>query len=431
MALTPFFGLNYYGGSVPGDLTDDGAKFTGRDRLAIDRMLHALATSARHRYSSDSLAQPEVPTVTLGTGGGLPGGASYTYCVTFVDASGLESLPSEEVTVTTPAVLVEPDEPLLDEADTGQLPQGLYFFALTAIRGAEESPLGTQTSITTSDDNLGVTLTMPPVPAGATSFQVWRMNAQDVGWTRVAVVPAVEGGTYTDDGSVAANTNVDNPSQMPPATNLGVAIYAVNVQLSAADAAKVTSGQIAAWRVYRTETASAYPEDSLVHHVIDRDDPSDTGNPALPLVTEWDDEGDILTSGVPPLASTQMVIAPYVFDHVDVLPDAAGYPSFYPLVYQSRLYAKIGSGWTRLSDVDTGDGSGGSGGGGAGTPPIIYNQAVAATTWTISHGIEGIPAVQLYDDNYNQIDADVHVDLGVVTITCEIPTTGFARISFN
>src|SRR5205823_3200381 len=163
--------------------------------------------------------------------------------------------------ITTPDILVAPEAPDPVEVPTsGTLPAGLYYYALTALRGSEESPLGTQTSITLTDNTSAVALTLPAVPTGATTFQLWRMNAADV-------------------------------------------------RLDSADAAIVTAGAVAAWRVYRTETPSAYPEDALVQHVIERDDPYDTGDPGLPLVTHWRDEGGLLTSGVPPLSSTQMQLA--------------------------------------------------------------------------------------------------------------------------
>src|SRR5215212_4806458 len=127
MGLTPYYGLNYFGGSTPGNITDDGAKFTGRDRLAIDRMLRALAVGARHLPSTAGSGVPEAPTLTLGIDGGLPGGLTLTYCLTFVDADGLESLPSDEVTITTPDILTAPDDPGVAET-TGALPVGLYFY---------------------------------------------------------------------------------------------------------------------------------------------------------------------------------------------------------------------------------------------------------------------------------------------------------------
>lgn len=348
MALTRNFGLNYFGGNTPGGLDEDGGKFTGQDRIAIDRMLMALATSSRHRHNTDALTEPAAPSATLDTGGGLPGGMTYAYCVTLVDADGLESLPSGEVVISTPDILEEPDEPALAE-DAGSLQAGLYYYALTVIRGQEESIQSAQTSITLDVDGSGVTLTMPAPPAGALQYQIWRMNAADVGWTRIALVDATEGLTYTDDGTVVANTNADDPGQQPPLTNLGVAIYSVTIDLDPADAAAVTApgSQIVAWNIYRTETPTAYPAASLVQHVVDRDDPLDTGDTSLPLLTSYSDDGDILLDGVPPLASTRMTLSPFVFDQVDALPAAADYPEFYPLIYSGQLYVQIAGAWTQ------------------------------------------------------------------------------------
>ncbi len=422
-SLTPYYGLSYFGGSNPGSITDDGAKFTGRDRLDIDRMLHALAVSSRHVAADGSIESPNPPALTLGTAGGLPGGSTFTYCVTFIDANGLESLPSDEVTISTPDVLAEPLDPgvaddELDGTSTGALPAGLYYYALTAVRDTEESALGVQTTITL-DEPGGVALTMPTPPTGANQFQIWRMNAADVGWTRVAKVAATEGLTYTDDGSVAANTNADDPSQMPPIANLGLAVYSVVVDLEATDAALVTAGGVSAWRIYRTETPSAYPEDSLVHHVVDRNDPGDTGNPALPLLTTWIDEGDILTDGVPPLAAAQMKISPQTFEHVEALPDAALYPAWYPLIYNNQLYGKHPTlGWVLLSGS-----SGGSG------EVVIFTQDAAITDWVIPHSFPYRPAVDIVDADGNRVEADVIHSAGVVTIHADIPLAGTAHLS--
>ncbi len=421
MALTRNFGLNYFGGTTPGGLDEDGGKFTGQDRIAIDRMLKALATSSRHRHTSDTITDPATPTATLGTDGGLPGGVTYAYCVTFVDADGLESLPSQEVVVSTPDVLEEPDEPFLAEAEGGgSLAAGLYYYALTAIRGEEESVQGGQTSITLDLDASGVVLTLPAPPAGATSFQIWRMNAADVGWTRIAVVGATEGSTYTDTGTVPANTDADDPAQQPPLTNLGVAIYNVQIELDPADIAVVTApgSRIAAWNIYRTETPTAYPAASLVHHVVDRNDPLDTGDPSLPLITSYSDDGDILLDGVPPLASTQMQIAPYVFDHVDSLPDHTQYPLWYPLVYANQLYVKTASGWLNV----------GGGGGGSGEV-VMFTQDTQSTDWSIPHSFPYPPAVDIVDSDGHRVEADVIHTTGLVTIHGDIPFSGTAHLS--
>jgi len=345
VALTANYGLNYFGGDVPGTITDDGAKFTGSDRVTIDRLFKALASSTRHRRPTGSELAANQPTAALGTAGGLPGGRTYAYCVALVDENGLETAVGPEVLISTPDILVAPDEPDIEEIEDGTLQPALYFYGLTALRGTEESPLSAQISITL-DEAAGVRLTLPTPPAGADNYQVWRAAAGDVGWTRIAVVAATGATTFDDDGSVPANTNADDPAQAPPVTNAGVAIYSITITLATEDAALCTDRAISAWRLYRTETPSAYPANALVHHVVDLDDPGDTGDPDLPLVTEWVDEGDVLLSGAPIIASSAMTLAPYVLDEATgSLPDPADYPTNYPLLFAGHLYANAGGSW--------------------------------------------------------------------------------------
>ncbi len=422
MALTPFYGLSYFGGNTPGALTDDGSKFTGSDRILLDRMLHALATGSRHVRDYDSISDPDAPTAVVGTDGGLPGGSTYHYVVTYFDEDGLESLPSEEATVTTPDVLVEPDEPALDDEDelglslTGTLPAGLYFYALTALRGGEESGLGTQISLTTLDTG-GIRVTLPAPPPGAVTAQVWRMSADDIGWTRVGQIPFVESNHFDDDGSVPANPNADDPAQQPPISNSGEDVYSVTVTLAVADQHLVTDKKITAWRLYRTETSGAYPAASLVHHVVDLDDPLDSGDPDLPLVVAWVDEGDVLIDGVPPMTSQSLQLTPYTFDTVATLPPYLEYPVGYPLVYAGQLHIRGNAGWVPVA-----------GGGGSGEV-VIFAQDTPETTWTIPHTFPYWPAVALTDSAGRQVTADVQHADGVVTVTADIAFAGKAHLS--
>lgn len=424
MALTPFYGFSYFGQNTPGALTDDGSKYTGADRLLLDRMLHGLAAGSRHLHEYDAIDEPNTPTADLGTSGGLPGGTAYSYVVTYVDTEGLESLPSAEVTVTTPAVLPAPDAPDLDDEDgdglplDGTLPAGLWFYAVTALRGTEESPLSPQISITTVVDGaVSVLLPAPPVDTSINA-QVWRMSPADIGWTRIGVLPFVEGDPFLDDGSVTANLNADDPLQQPPVTNTGQDIYSVTVTLAVPDQDLATTRRITAWRLYRTETSGAYPAASLVHHVNDLDDPGDTGDPTLPLVITWTDEGDILLDGAPPLASQSLQLAPYVFDVVDTtLPAYASYPRGYPLMHGGQLYVRGATSWVLVSGTST-----------AGSVQI-FTQDIPDTTWSISHTYDYFPDVDVVDSDGNRVFADVHHDTGLVTITAEYAFAGTAHLS--
>ncbi len=423
MALTPHYGLSFFGGNTPGALTDDGAKFTGADRLLLDRMLHALAGSHRHVREYQSISDPGTPTAVVGTDGGLPAGATYFYAVTYVDEDGLESLPSEEVQVTTPVAIPPPDSPLLDDEDDtgtpfgGDLEPGLYCYALTALNGDEESILGPQVSITLIDAGSSVQVTLPEPPSTGVEAQVWRMAAADAGWTRIGVVPFTAGGTFLDTGATPSNPNADDPTQSPPATNSGQDVYSVTVTLAVPDQVLATDREITAWRLYRTETSGAWPAASLVQHVVDTTDPSGNNNPAYGLVTSFIDDGDVLLDGLPPTTSQAMVLAPYVFDNVATLPPYAGYPLWYPVIFGGQLYARGPSGWLPLS--------GGSGSGAV----QIFHQDVPAAVWTIPHTYPYPPAVTVTDSTGRQVLAEISHTDGVVTVTAESDFAGTAHLS--
>lgn len=348
MALTPYVGLTYFGGNVAGSLVDDGSKFTGADRLTIDRLLYMLATGTRHHGGQAAELTPALPGATLSTDGSLPGGRTYHYVATLLDVNGIESLPSDEVTITTPSLLDAPVEPDVAVSTGGALSAGLYYYALTALRGtgaaAEESILGDQGSITVLPGEGTVTVTLPAeAPEGATSYQIWRMEASDVGWTRVAQV-LVDAVPYADAGAVPANPDADRYSQAPPQDNEGTYNYAVTITLATVDADKVTSGEAAGWRLYRTETASSWPAVSLVHHVTE----TTSDDADAPVMTTWVDDGDDLLTGAPPLQASRLVLSAYTLDSADTLPDPTGYPQFYPLLVQGVLYALVEGVWTPI-----------------------------------------------------------------------------------
>ena len=343
MALTINYGFSYFGGDEPGTLTEDGSKFTGTDRVLLDRMLKALADAPRHLLTGGAAATPTAPTAAVVTDAGLPGGTTWHYKVALVDTSGQESLSSPEVTVELPAVLVAPEVPLVEAATGGAMAIGLWYYALTVIRDGEESVASTPATITLVTGDSGVTLTMPDTPpVGAVSYQVWRMGASEPGWTRVALVD-VATTTVTDLGAVPANACAGAPGQGPPDTNAGVSIYGVTITLSDADAALAGAGSISAWRLYRTATSGSYGASSLVHNVVET-----TGVDTGTLVTSWTDEGDPPVTGAPVNMAAQMAPAPYVLDHADVLPDATGYPAYYPLVVDGVGHIAVGGSWVAL-----------------------------------------------------------------------------------
>jgi len=87
---------------------------------------------------------------------------------------------------------------------------------------------------------------------------------------------------------------------------------------------------------------------------------------------------------------------------------------------------KIGDGvstWAALSYFSTG------GGGGSGNTAYVHQQATAATTWTINHGLGYRPSVELLDSGSQEIDGDVsHPSVYQTVVTLNPATAGLARL---
>lgn len=119
--LTERFGLSYFGGPVPGSLTQNGAKFTLIDPQVIDRVLAALEDHTHAggvRVEDPGTDEEDAPDAVLETtGGDLPGGRTFYYSISYVDRYGLESARSAEVEVVTDAPISIPLPPSLTARD--------------------------------------------------------------------------------------------------------------------------------------------------------------------------------------------------------------------------------------------------------------------------------------------------------------------------
>lgn len=115
---TDRYGLSYFGGAVPGNITEDGNKFTLFDPQLLDRLLGAMEDHD-HSGGEQLLDPADAPTAALSeVGGHLPPGRTFFYAITFLDRFGLETVPSDAVDVITPAPVRPPASPAL-EADSG------------------------------------------------------------------------------------------------------------------------------------------------------------------------------------------------------------------------------------------------------------------------------------------------------------------------
>jgi hypothetical protein len=347
MGTTTRFGLSWFDDSESGALSDSGGKFTGRDRLLIDTLL---ATIEGHSHSLGATTLGANPVddpvgTLLSTGGTLGAGMNYSYVVSFVDASGLETIAGPEITVETPDILVAPVAPGGTTDTDGSLPTGNYEYALTARRDTEESPLGDVYSVTLIAGDGSVDLTLPAL-GDATSLGIWRRKDTESGFT---LLDEVSSTTYTDDGSVTAVQCPLDPNYAPPSSNTGVNTYAITVALGTTDATSVQS--YAAWRIYRATAEGDYSAQSLVAEVTERVDELD---PNSALVTTYTDLGNDLVTGQPLTKDVRMTFQPFVLDTQTPLPAATNYPVNYIISDGVALYEKIGTEWVALGSSSGG-----------------------------------------------------------------------------
>lgn len=271
MALTPRFGLTQFShengasGSAEGSLSDDGGKYTGRDRRVIDRILAAF--EVHNHVGGNRLGDPEgEPELELLTDedGELPSGETYFYRVSYVDRYGLETAAGSEVSVETPGAVGIPETPRVEAKSGGTLEEGLHWYALSVAKDGNETHLSVPALVHLTDW-LTVEVSAPNgLPEGVDEVSVWRQGPFDSDFVRIytesvttpedPIVPI-----YSDDGSEEGD-----PTQ-PPDENLTNATNAVRITIPEEDVASGTL--VRRWRIYRSTESGEFPSNSLVAEV--------------------------------------------------------------------------------------------------------------------------------------------------------------------
>lgn len=419
--LTERFGLSYFGGPVPGSLTQDGAKFTLFDPQVVDRVLAALEDHAHTggvRVEDPGTQADDAPDATLATtGGALPAGRTFYYSFSYLDRYGLETARSAEAEIVTEAPIETPLPPSLTKRDpqtavrsgqllarvaavgtvvtfsglktidgievaagdrvllTGQpdkvtnglwivatgawtratdtiregtsvwitagdkrkkrtyiqtqeidtvgedaqvwahaagLANEVYSYALTALKGTQETPLSYAAQVS-PDAGGGVVLALPDLPAGAEELRIWRKGYADAGWTKIGTSAEA---TFFDDGHVPKDECACEPANMPPAVNTTNGRGRVHVVLGLEQQHDLEDEDmgILAWRLYRTEISDAYSARSLVAQIPVRDKttmeylPTRRNDENTADLNVWEiyDDGDPLLVGSPLERSTTL-----------------------------------------------------------------------------------------------------------------------------
>lgn len=253
-----------------GAISDDGYKVLGADRDFMDFLLYLGAEGHRHDGATE-LTSPAPATgasLELVTGAGsIPGGRRVYYKYTLVSTLGLESMPSPEVFIDTPAAIMEPGSPTLIKGTAGTLPPGPYYYVLSAWRVSstlETRAVGyANTTLFGPASNGSVTITFPSLPSGATGFNIFRRAPGENTYhflTSVNMSVATPPVNYVDDGTVAEDCNRTFLTSNRTAAPTGIRLTMPGATPT------VPPGYT--WRVYRTYVSGDYAN-SFVAAVVE------------------------------------------------------------------------------------------------------------------------------------------------------------------
>lgn len=283
-------------------VSDDDYKVLGRDRDTLDTVIWA-ALNHQHRGGSESgiTAQNGLHLTLDQTQGVLPAGTFLYYKYALVDARGVESLPCAEVSIRTPDPIGAPTAPTTaTDPAGGVLLPGDYSYVLSAFKGA--NTLETQATnvarvlLPAGSTHYRVILTLPPLPAGATGFNLYRRSPGENAYHHLAQIDmnvATPPHNYVDDGSV--HEDCDRSLSPRNQTNNQNAVL---VTLPGATPS-VPVGYT--WKLYRTLAPGQY-SNSLVHQVVE-----ETFEGSGVIRPNWLDLGYATTAGTP---ATQQLIIP-------------------------------------------------------------------------------------------------------------------------
>lgn len=237
---TPFAGLTV---PEPGEgVGVDGGGFLHRNPLVTDHLLRIGAQTHRHD-AHDAL---EDPTVALAatvapTGGALPAGITVYGAYTLIDAEGGETLPSPVAMVTLDDAEEPPDAPtaLLETGLGGVLTVGAYSYVMTWLDAAGGETTPSEPVVVDREPgpaSARIVLSDLTPPAGLT-YRIYRAKDGDDDFDLLA---SGSGATFTDDGTTPLDCGTN-----PPTVNTTNSTSLVEFEIDAA----IPDGAVA-WRLY-------------------------------------------------------------------------------------------------------------------------------------------------------------------------------------
>lgn len=343
MAETTNFALNKFGDE--GRISDEGNKFSLKDRDTIDSLLYTLYLHDHRPVSQTTFVGPLFrPTLLLNaTGGSIAASTSLYYRISYVDANNNETEASTSQTVLTPSPIVPPDTAILSTDSTGgSLTPGTYKYALSYYQGTAQTkaPNTTAISVPTGTTTNIVTLSGLVVPSDADGWKIYRKGPGDIEYwlldTLVAgATPPTE---YIDDGSLSPDCDKKRPT-----INDTNSTNSVDIDISALDLP--LDGNVVSWRVYRTNIAGVYGFASLLETITET-----TTQGGTDLITTTTDVGASLQTGRP-LDQTTVPPSIPLLDAGDIwAADSSRLPpALAPLgvrAWNSFILGKIGDGTT-------------------------------------------------------------------------------------
>ncbi len=292
MAKTTNFGLNKFG--QEGRISDEGYKYSNKDRETIDALLYTLFQHDHRDTSQTTFLGPQNrPTLTLlTTGGTIPAATDVYYRISYLDTFSNETEASISETVRTASPIAPPDASGLTTATTGgTLTPGTYKYALSFYQGTAQTraPNISTISIPTGTVTNTVTIALDPPPSDATGWKVYRKGPGDVEyWLLDTIVAGATPPTsYVDDGSLSPDC-----AKKRPTINDTNSTNSVTIDISAEDLPLDT--QIVSWRVYRTNISGVYGSASLLETITET-----TTQGGADLITTATDTGAALQTGRP------------------------------------------------------------------------------------------------------------------------------------
>lgn len=318
---------------APGEsLRAEGDAFIRGNIDTIEQLLYLGVEGHHHTGVGDEVDAPSIPNAEIESGGTLPLSSRFYYRVAHVVA-GVESPASDEVAVDTPADAASPALPAAAVHQTGgTLVGGNYYYALSAYEDFDTqetaAPNVQYVPVPFITSTNRVVLTLPPLPAQASGFNVYRRRPSTSALVLVGTIDMTVGSppaTFIDDGTLTENVARTQPrvSSIPTTTAIRVTPQTVPTGVP--------------WRLYRS------------------DDPGDWGDSFLAQVaagvTDFVDTGAATTAGVPVEVGNGVGTPPKVLltDQAEVegrlaMSNVSGFPVDVPMGFDGTLTVGPGEG---------------------------------------------------------------------------------------